>query len=128
MFRTAEDRFLASLSAPLGALFAFEAEFWAVIIAVRNVREMAVTHAWLESDSSLVVELLHDIALSVPWSLQAAWADYLLCLSSLHLRFAHNYCERNIVADMLASLGYGLRDCLGGCGLRVAGWTFWFMM
>lgn len=59
----------------LDIIHAFEAELWAVFIAIDFARQFSWDHIWLEADSSYVVLLFMTRSLEVPWYLRARWSQ-----------------------------------------------------
>lgn len=70
VIRDCFGRAIALFAAPLGVRFAFEAELFAVMLAVQKVSSLPPHPIWIESDSMLVVQMLRHRSASVPWSLR----------------------------------------------------------
>ena len=99
---------LSSFAAPLGVLFAHEAELSAVIIAIKHAPILQISHLWIECDNLYVVSLLQNRDSRVPWHLRRQWQECLNILASMHIHVSHIYREGNFVADRLSLLGLHL--------------------
>ncbi|XP_057775389.1 uncharacterized protein LOC130994359 [Salvia miltiorrhiza] len=82
---------------------AFEAELFALIIAIESAHKTGWQQVWFEADSTFTVSLLSSRSLSVPWRFKARWIQALSYAATFSYRISHIYRERNRVADCLAS-------------------------
>ena len=58
---------------------------------------------WIKADSLLVVDLLKNNSVPIPWRLHCGWSIFLNCLSQMEFVISHFYREGNQVANKLAS-------------------------
>ncbi|XP_057779551.1 uncharacterized protein LOC130998134 [Salvia miltiorrhiza] len=86
-----------------GSGFAFEAELFAIMHAVRIANFRGWHWLWIEADSSYVVQLLHSRSLNVPWRFLPLWKQTLNWLSNFRLQISHIFREGNSVADIMAN-------------------------
>lgn len=102
VFRNCRGFVLGCFSVSLGTAYAFEAELYAVILALEAAVARNWKKIWLECDSSYVCGLLLSKSSEVPWLFRNRWLNVLLKIQDLLLVVTHIFSEGNQVADALS--------------------------
>ncbi|KAK3224617.1 hypothetical protein Dsin_004479 [Dipteronia sinensis] len=112
VFRNCRSFVKGCYAAPLGSVFAFEAELLAMSMAINYAWINDWCRIWLKSDSSYVVQLLYAHFYQVPW---CVWLALHMCLSQItHMDFqvSHIFRESNQVAEALSKHALSLEVSL----------------
>ena len=91
-------------SVSLGVKYAFEAELFGFMFAMKIAHNFGWNSLWLEIDSSYVVLLVQNNSHKVPWHFRCKWMRALQYAKKLNVRISHIYREGNCVADKLVSM------------------------
>ena len=108
VFRNSRGFVKGAFAFNTGISFAYIAELKAAMFAIAKAKELGWNNLWIECDSTWVVHLLQSRSLDVPWIVRHQWDTCLADLNCLRVIVFHIYREGNIVADMLAKLGFQL--------------------
>lgn len=84
--------------------YIFQAELWAIIKAPGYANFFSWNFIWFESDSTLVVQLLWDMSLNMPWRFLSDWSNVLKFIYSISFCLSHIYREGNMVANVLSKV------------------------
>ncbi|XP_057803701.1 uncharacterized protein LOC131019033 [Salvia miltiorrhiza] len=82
---------------------AFEAELFALIIAIESAHKAGWQHVWFDADSTFVVSLMSFRSLNIPWRFKARWIQALSYAAAISYQISHIFREGNRIADYLAS-------------------------
>ncbi|XP_057812491.1 uncharacterized protein LOC131026578 [Salvia miltiorrhiza] len=86
-----------------GRGWAFEAELFALVIALEQTVLHGWSHVWIETDCTYLVDLFRSRSDTVPWRFFSRWRKVLSSIVNFHIIITHIYREGNRVADCLAS-------------------------
>ncbi|KAF6148922.1 hypothetical protein GIB67_014293 [Kingdonia uniflora] len=98
IFRDCNGCVLGTLSKGLGLVANFMAECEAIIHGVEHTASFDWLIAWIESESTTVVEAFKTN--NIPWILEAAWEN--ARRNMRHIRFSANWHEANFSVDALS--------------------------
>lgn len=102
IFRDHLGKFVACFAAFYDIQHAIYAELLSVILAVELAHAKGWHHLWIESDSTLVVDILIG-NIQPPWSIASRWSICQSLLSSMSWKVSHIFREGNSCADLLAN-------------------------
>jgi len=108
LFRDSSENCLNSYARKIGSCDALHAEMWVMYIGMDMARRRGITHFQVESDSSLLVDMVTgkcNINGNVPTLIRHI-RD--LKNKSWHVHINHTWCEGNISADWLANFNLSL--------------------
>ncbi|XP_019423006.1 PREDICTED: uncharacterized protein LOC109332480 [Lupinus angustifolius] len=109
IFRDSSGACLVCFASYLSIQNAVYAEMHSAIKAVNIAFNCGWRNLWLESDSTMVVDIFKNNSLP-PWKLFTAWNNCKHQLQSMNFHITHIYREGNSCADKLASYGISSQE------------------
>ncbi|CAL0322191.1 unnamed protein product [Lupinus luteus] len=104
IFRDCRGDMLGCFATYYGIQSSLHAELLTAIIAVQTAKNKGWTHLWLETDSTMVLQIFSN-KIQLPWRLRNLWYHCMETLRTLNFRISHLFREGNHCADQLANYG-----------------------